>query len=143
MSVLIAPPEPGFAYLGLRGFSRKTAVITTASLADDSTANGLVTLGQGWRLMAVESSHPARLRMYATTSHRTVDASRPIGTDPDTTTDHGLLFEFVFDPTLLEAVLSPLVDGFCPAGNQAPFALTNLSGSATVLGVNLTYVRTE
>ena len=143
-----APPAEGFDYFGLRGWTRNTIQKSTASLADDATENGLVNLYPGWRIYAVEMNVPMRLRLYATTGQRTIDASRPIGTDPDTSTDHGLFFEYVSDSLLLGSVLSPIVHGYVPGDYSeslvgVPYAITNLSGSASVCTVDFLVVRTE
>jgi hypothetical protein len=93
--------------------------------------------------MAIETDVPARTRLYTTTTARTADAARAIGDDPDLTTDHGVLMDFVTDSGLLVATLSPLVDGYVPSGSSVPYAVTNLSGGTTVVTVILTYLRTE
>lgn len=136
-------PAAGFEYLALRGHSRATAQIVTANLLNNSTENGSVTMAPGWRLYRAQFSHAARLRLYSSTAARLADSGRVAGTDPDTATDHGLFFEFVSDPGLLDAVLSPMVDGYCPSGVTVPYALTNLSGGIQAVTVTLTYVRTE
>lgn len=122
---------------------RQDVDISSASLANGATQNGLLALAAGYRLMAITTSVPARLRIYTTTAARAADAARDVGVDPDLTTDHGLLFEFATADVLLTATLSPLVDGFIPAGSLAPYALTNLSGGTTPIDVSLTYLRTE
>jgi hypothetical protein len=123
--------------------TRATASFTSASLADLAIQNGTLTMAAGWRLMDITTSVPCRLRIYTTTTARTADAARAIGTDPDLATDHGVLFDFVTTASLLTATLSPLVDGYVPSGSAAPYALTNLSGGTTTIDVSLTYLRTE
>jgi hypothetical protein len=140
---LPSPPAEGFSYFGLRGFERKTSQLATGSLATDASETGAIDLAPGYRLYSVEFNRPARLRTYASVIQRIADASRPVGTDPDTTTDHGLWFEFVATDTLLSAVLSPMVDAFCPTGISVPWAVTNLDVSTGVVTVDLTWVRTE
>ena len=136
-------PATGFEFLGLRGWSRKDAVISTPSLAQDATSTGTVALAPGWRLYKVQADQAARIRLYASTAQRTQDLGRPIGTDPDLESDHGLFLEFVTTGTLLQAVLSPQVHGYCPSGVSVPYAITNLDPATGPVVVTLTYVRTE
>lgn len=140
-----APGAPGADGTGVQ--TRATATYVTNSLADSSTETGLMTFGQskGWRLLRIEASHAARIRIYSSVAQRVADAARPLGTDPEG--DHGLLFEFVTTAELLEAVLSPMVDGaiFDNSLNlgEFPISVTNRSGSSTPVTTTLTYVRTE
>lgn len=143
MTDTMTPPAAGFTYFGLRGFTREDLVLTSASLAPGAVESGTIDLAPGWRLAHIATDVEARLRLYDTTGHRTSDISRPIGTDPTLTADHGLLFEFVTTATLLSASLSPLVDGYCPSGIAVPYSLTNLSGSTTAVEVTLAWLRTE
>lgn len=140
---LPSPPRAGFVPFALRGWSRQTVQIVTASLAQDAGAVGVVDLAPGWRLYKVELDRPARIRLYASVAQRTADLSRPIGTDPDLESDHGLFFEFASADTLLSAQLSPQVLGYCPTGTQVPWAITNLDTDTGTVTATLTYVRTE
>lgn len=137
------PPAAGFEFLAEAESNREDVLITTASIADGATDVGMVTMAPGWRLYWIETSAPCRTRLYASTAQRTADAARPVGTDPPQDEDHGLFFEFVSDSGIPEAVLSPMVDGYCPAGISVPYAITNMSGGTTVLDVTLTFIRTE
>lgn len=136
-------PAAGFEFLALRGWSRQNAIITTSSIANNATENGSLTLAPGWRLYKVTFNVGARLRLYASIAQRLADAGRAVGTDPDITTDHGLFFDFVAGDGILSAVLSPLVDGYCPSGVSVPYAVTNLSGGTASIEVTTTWVRTE
>ena len=101
-------------------------------------------MSRGYRVIALKTDRPARIRIYATAAQQTADAARPVGTDP--TGNHGLLLEYVTTSGMLEAVLSPMVDGASmevTPSNNIPVTVTNLSGSAATVQVDLTYMRTE
>lgn len=120
--------------------SRDDAVYTTGSLAHGAEETGTITMGKGYRLLAISLDGPARVRLYTTAAKLTADASRPVGADPQG--DHGLMFEFVGTEALLSADLSPVVDGDC-ASASVPIAVQNLSGATDTITVTLTYVATE
>jgi hypothetical protein len=121
--------------------SRTTATITTASLADDATENSTVALAAGYRLLQITTDRACRVRLYTTSAKRTADAARLVGVDP--TGDHGLLFEFVATGAVTDYDLTPTVDGFCPTGTSAYYAIQNNHGSTSTVAVTFDYVRTE
>lgn len=124
--------------------ARATATYTTASLAASAQETGNIQLGAGYRLLKITTSRPARVRLYATAAQRTADASRAVGTAP--TGDHGLMFEFVTQTTLLAAVLSPAADGSSmetvPSA-QIPLSIQNLDSVVGTVVVTLTWIGTE
>lgn len=88
---------------------RASAAATTSSLAPaavDSTTT--ITLGKSFRLYSIQTSRPARVRLYATAAALAADASRGIGTDPNS--DAGVILDYVTADTSVHT-LSPLVDG--------------------------------
>lgn len=122
--------------------ARTTATLTTASLADGATANGTLAMQPGYRLLKIETDVAARVRVYDSTTSRTADASRAIGTDP--TAPHGVILDFVTTASVLSWWLNPLVDGYtADASTTVPVAVTNLSGATDTVTVTLTWVRSE
>lgn len=75
--------------------SRFDAVYTTGSLAAGARETGVITLGKSFRLLRIDTSRPARVRLYTTTAKRDADATRAQGTVPSYAIDHGLLFEAI------------------------------------------------
>lgn len=124
--------------------SRSFASVATASIAAGTQELTSISMSRGYRVIALKTDRPARVRIYATAAQQAADAARPVGTDP--TGNHGLLLEYVTTSGMLEAVLSPMVDGASmevTPSNNIPVTVTNLSGSAATVQVDLTYMRTE
>ncbi len=124
--------------------SRTTANATTSSLAagaSDSTTT--ITMAVGFRLLAIQTSRPARVRLYNTTAARTADLARAVATDP--TSDAGVILDHVTTDTAVHN-LSPLVDGVntetVPVTTIA-MTVTNNDVSTGTVTVTLTYIRTE
>jgi hypothetical protein len=116
------------------------SVITTASLAVNATENSTVTMSPGYRLHTIETDRACRVRLYTTSAKRTADASRLVGVDP--TGDHGLMLEFVATGAVAYD-LSPLVDGYCPTGNDVYYAIENRSAGTSTVEVTFGWIRTE
>ncbi len=77
----------GTAWAGMSGGGASsstlaTATYTTATLGAGASETGTVTLAVGYRLVDVQTSQAARVRLYTTAVKRSSDASRAIGTDP-------------------------------------------------------------
>jgi len=128
---------------GVTPEGRKTATITTPSIATNASWSGTIVLGKAYRLYAISTSQACRTRLYTTASALAGDASRPIGTDP--VDGSGVLFEFVSDSTLLSSNLSPLVDGYSgdsPAVDNINIAVTNLT-TTNPITITFTYLKTE
>lgn len=140
---LLTPPAAGFDFLALRGHSRQDKVFSTASLAPDAEAVGTVDLAPGWRIYKVTTNRPARVRLYTSTTQRTLDLGRAIADDPDLESDHGLLLEVLTDGSPNAFELSPQVDGYCPSGIAVPYAVQNKDAGSGVVTVTLRWVRTE
>lgn len=126
------------------GYERTTATYTTASLAAGAQEVGTIPMAKGYRLYAISTTVPARVRLYTTIGARDADLTRPVGTDP--ATGAGVILDYGTVATDLSDDLSPLVDGFdakaTPDGN-IPIAIDNWDTATTTVGVTLTYVRTE
>jgi hypothetical protein len=117
---------------------------TTASLADQASESGTITMATGYRISKIVTSVPARVRLYSTTAKRDADAARAIGEDP--TGDHGLMLEYITATGLLSAALSPMVDGYsleATPTKDIPYSITNLSGGSSPVTITLTWQKTE
>lgn len=122
--------------------TRATATKTTASLAVGATETGTITLAAGYRLMRFEADRACRVRIYKSSAARTADANRPIGADVNINTDHGLVFEFIATGAI-DAMLAPLVDGFCPTGTDVYYSIENRSGGTSTVSIELDWLRSE
>ncbi len=120
--------------------TRQQATITTASLAPLGIATGALDLAKGYRLLAIDTSAPCRVRIYTTAAKRDADLLRQAGTPQ--AQGAGLMLEFISTTLLLGADLSPTVDGFNAAG-QAFYSVQNLTSSAAVVVVDFDYLETE
>lgn len=113
----------------------RDTVTINAGLASGGAVVGDAALGELATLTRLESTSPVRLRLYATDAHRDADVARPVDTDVDIGTDHGLLMEFVGSPTLLDCRMAPPVrvyDGKDAPDGQVAYHLQNLGASAAV-----------
>ena len=124
--------------------ARTLANVTSASLSDGAVWSGTIVLAKAYRLLDIVTSVPARVRLYTTIPQRDADASRPIGTDP--TGNHGVILDYVTTTGTLQSHLSPMVDGANMESTPTtaiPLTITNLSGSATAVDTQFTYLATE
>ena len=123
--------------------SRATASFTTASLAAGAEGTGTVTLAPSYRLLRVQTSAAARVRLYIDAASRTADAARAAGTDP--VGDHGLILDLGTSSGDLDWGLSPLVDGYVAAGggSTVPYSVTNMSGVTAAITVTFTWIQQE
>lgn len=127
--------------------ARRDEVKTTASLADQVTENGVVTLGKSFLLLKIVADRNCRVRLYSTAAARTADASRPFGTDPTAGTQHGVICDLlVTSADSLTWILSPQAPGSCMEASvtrDIPYAIQNLSGATSTVQVTFTVVETE
>lgn len=128
--------------VGLVG--RTTTSVTTSSLANNATGNVTITGFKGYNLYKITSSHAAWVRLYVNAAARTADAARLSGTDP--TPDIGVIAEVITNAANQTVYMTPVVVGYVdetPASSNIAVAITNLSGSAAAITVNLTLLQTE
>lgn len=124
--------------------ARHTVSVTTTSLADLAEWTGTVIMGYSYRILAVTTDAPARVRVYDTAAHRTADASRGIGTDP--TTNSGVMLDMVTEPIALTVWTNPAVDGYnaeSPISTSIPISVQNLSGGTDTITIDFIYTRSE
>lgn len=124
-------------------YARATVVYTTAALAPTAAETGTVTMAAGYRLYSVQTSRPARVRVYETLAARTADLARPPGLDPAASA--GVVLDYATTGTAAYP-LSPLVDGAsleAAPSASIPITITNNDISSGAVTVTLTYLRTE
>jgi len=125
-------------------WTRTSKSIIVIGVADLDTATGSEPFETGYRLLNISTDRACRVRLYTTAAKRTADLARPIGTDVDISTDHGLVFEYVSTGAITDYDLSPLVDGYNPAGGTSVYySIQNRSGSLGTVVVEFDYIRTE
>jgi hypothetical protein len=128
---------------GSSGMTRGNVDVTTASIADNASATGTVTLGKSFELFKVTVDRDCRVRLYQTSADRTADAARAIGTDPDSAA--GVICDLVFDG-FTEIVTSPRISGNnqdSPVTDTIYYSITNLSGATSTVAVTFNRAVTE
>lgn len=128
--------------------SRAVVTQTTASLANNATENGTVTLAKWGHIGPIEVDRDCWIRLYATAADRTADASRVIGTPAASTTD--LLAEWSFASGVVggnDQTLRRLgVDYFNADGTVTSsiyYAITNRCGATSTVQVKFTHLALE
>lgn len=133
------------ASLPLAGLQqRATATATTASIASGaSTTATTMPLAIGYRLISLQTSRPARVRLYNTAAAQTADLNRGIGIDPGPNAGVVLDYRTTGSTTVL---LSPLVDGVdtetTPVSN-IPMTVTNFDSVTGTVVVTMVWIRSE
>lgn len=124
--------------------TRQTVVFTTNSLAASARQMGMIEMASGYLLLGIETSGPARVRLYASSAQRNADASRGRGTDPLASQDHGLIFDYAIEEAEgAERTLSPMIVGATKEGALVPITIDNIRQSSQIIDVSLTFLRTE
>jgi hypothetical protein len=113
---------------------------TTASIADNTSGDLLfANLSSIGTFISVQTSQPAWVRFYTTSTQRTADASRSISSDP--TPGSGVLLEVATVSTGQTVLISPAtsyVNGDSPMAASIYAAVTNKSGSTNTINVTVT-----
>lgn len=128
------------------GVQQQIIPVTTASIANNATANGNVHLGYEFTVYKVTVSAACRVRIYTTSAGRTADASRTVYFPPDVFNQHGVILDVIIDSSMVVSlgplpvtwVCSPEAPGFDGSQYQTgdiAYAITNLSGSTTPITV--------
>jgi hypothetical protein len=122
---------------------RLTSVATTSSLANGATdSTTTIALAVGFVLYSIQTSRPARVRLYTTPTARTADLSRGVEEDPED--DAGVIVDYVTADTDVHS-FGPIAPG---ASLEAPpvasiaMSVTNYGTTGTV-AVTLVYLATE
>jgi hypothetical protein len=121
--------------------ARATATFTTSGSVAGTNYTGTITMATGYRLLAVQTSAAARVRVYTDTASMTADTSRAITTAvPD---NAGLVLEYLTVNTAVQK-LSPVPNGYSMETTPTtaiPIVVTPTG--ATAVTVTVTYVATE
>jgi hypothetical protein len=138
----VDPPEPS----GGGSLDPRAEIdATTGSLAANSSDEDVeFAVGKASNIFRIETSHPARVRLYTSEAKRTADAARPVSTDPVAGT--GVILEVVTDLSNLTIDLTPAVFAANLEGtpvNVIPAIVQNLSGSTNAITVTLTRIEIE
>lgn len=115
---------------------------TTASIADNASADLNITAYKAYALLKVETDADAWVRLYTDAAARTADATRSEGEDPGAGT--GVIAEVRGSGVIR---LSPGVIGFnndSPSATDTIYtAVTNRSGNTSTITVTITAIRLE
>jgi hypothetical protein len=123
--------------------TRTTASATTATIANNATANASITGFKTYALLKITTSAACWVRIYTDAASRSADSSRVQGTDP--LPGSGVIAEII-STTAQTIVISPGTIGF---NNEAspttdiPVAITNLSGSSAAITVAVVLLQLE
>lgn len=128
--------------LGSEG-SRAVQIETTTVLDPGELVQETLTAAASIRLYKIGTNRPARVRIYADEGFRSADVLRGIGTKPPP--NNGRLLEVVTSPSMLELVLSPVVDLVSKEEFFKDFyvSVTNLDDVAGAVEITYYYIRTE
>ena len=123
--------------------SRTTASATTATIANNATANASITGFKAYALLKITTSAACWLRIYTDAASRSADSTRVQGVDPFP--GSGVIAEII-STTTQTIIISPGTIGF---NNEAspttaiPVAITNLSGSSAAITATVTLLQLE
>jgi hypothetical protein len=129
-------------YIGLQGV-RASFDHTTNALVSGFTEAGALVAFPGWRVIRLQTSRPARVRLYPTIAQRDADLNRGIGTAPKG--NSGRLLEVVTTSDILTWDMNPTVDLASTSKSDPTFfyTVTNLDKVTGAVVTTYTYVRTE
>jgi hypothetical protein len=112
--------------------------LVTASLAPGAREEvNLEALGSNYKIYAVYSETPARIRFYPNDLHRNADATRPVGTDPAAGTDHGVMLDVALSAGVY-LNMSPIVEVHTTSGDD--WAIIQVDNRDTVARVVTIYI---
>jgi hypothetical protein len=116
---------------------------STAAIEPGVIEQGAVVAFPGWRVIQLETSCPARIRLYPTIAQRNADLNRGIGTKPQP--NSGRLLEVVTYVGALVWAMNPTVDLASADKSDPTFfvSVTNLDAAVAHVVTTYTYVRTE
>lgn len=122
---------------------RGTVSGTSASVANDASADLDITGHKGYALMSIQTDRAAWVRVYTDAAARTADASRTELTDPNP--DDGVVAEVI--TTGAQTInIAPGVFGYnneSPITTNIPIAVKNKSGAASTVTVTLKLLQLE
>jgi hypothetical protein len=121
--------------------ARLTATYTTAGAVAGTNYTGTITMATGYRLLAVQTSAAARVRVYTDAASQSADTARAITTAvPD---NCGLVLEYLTPGSAVQK-LSPVPIGYSmETVPSTAIPITVTPTAATAVTVTLTYVAVE
>jgi len=123
--------------------SRSTASATTASIADNVSANIQITGFKSYMLMSVSVTAGCIVTLYTSSAARTADSSRLYYIDP--LPGSGVVAEIIFSSAATQ-VITPSLLGFnddATPSNNIYARVTNRSGASAAITVTLKLLRLE
>lgn len=120
--------------------TRRSVAVALGVVGNNQTVIGSFEIGAGFTLRTIETSASMRVRLYQSAAARDADLSRPQGTDRPQGV--ALFLEFYSVIGLLDAVLSPVVDGFTTDG-ELYYSVQNKSLSDQAMTMSFLYLPTE
>lgn len=110
------------------GGLQSSTIYNTAQLDPNATENGTIKLGQAFELLKIQSSVPARIRLYSSQAALAADQNRKVATDP--LPGQGVIFDGVTTQQQPSINCSPVVKG----ANLEVAQTDSISLSVTNLG---------
>lgn len=120
---------------------RRTANATVTAVAASGEKATTVSLSPSFLILGIQTSVPARVRLYPSDAAAQADAARLITAEPDAKAE--VIMEFATQAGWLSSTVSPNVGGAVPSGSTASLYLGNLSASTSDVTVTLTYLPLE
>lgn len=121
--------------------ARATASATASNVSAGAELRTSITLPRSFLLLSIQTSHAARVRLYASDAGAANDVGRPITDEPAATAD--LIMEFATSATMLTSPIAPAVPGSGPS-TTVPLTVGNRSAATTAnITVTLTYLPLE
>lgn len=135
---LVTTPDQLAGYIR---FQRQFIEVSLGTISNNQTAIGSFEMPAGFTLRTIETSASMRVRLYQSAAARDADLSRPQGIDRPQGV--ALFLEFYSVIGLLDAVLSPVVDGFTTDG-ELYYSVQNKSlVDQEEMTMTFTYLPTE
>jgi hypothetical protein len=122
--------------------NRARSILVTDNLLAGAIGNYSVNLARSFRLMRIESSSQARVRVYSTPVYRTADSARTVETDY--IQGNGLISEVVFAGQLsydLDNTTGSSMEN--PPTRATAVAVTNTGSTSAIIALTFTYLKLE
>ena len=121
-------------------FQQQEISVSLGTINNNQTATGSFEMPAGFTLRTIETSASMRVRLYQSADARDADLNRLLGVDYPQ--GSAMFLEFYSVIGLLEAVLSPAVDGYTDDG-YVYYSVQNKSLADQAMSVTFTYLPTE
>jgi hypothetical protein len=121
-------------------FQRQFIEVSLGTISNNQTAIGSFEMPAGFTLRTIETSASMRVRLYQSAAARDADLNRALGVDRPQ--GSAMFLEFYSVNGLLDAVLSPVVDGYTDDG-YVYYSVQNKSLVDQAMTMTFTYLPTE